>query len=48
MIRSKDPEDPGGWGNSHIGPVPEGMVAWFVAVFVLAGICAVIGRRLSP
>jgi ubiquinol-cytochrome c reductase cytochrome c subunit len=47
VMRSKHPEDPGGWGIGHIGPVPEGMVAWFVAVFVLAGICAVIGRRLS-
>jgi ubiquinol-cytochrome c reductase cytochrome c subunit len=45
--RSKDPEDPGGWGIGHIGPVPEGIVAWFVAIFVLGGICAVIGRRLS-
>lgn len=45
--RSKHPEDPGGWGIGHIGPVPEGMVAWFVAVVVLAGTCAVIGRRLS-
>jgi quinol---cytochrome-c reductase cytochrome c subunit len=45
--RSKHPEDPGGFGLGHIGPVPEGMVAWFVAVFVLAGLCAVIGRRLS-
>ncbi|MGN6664814.1 MAG: cytochrome bc1 complex diheme cytochrome c subunit [Solirubrobacterales bacterium] len=46
--RTKHPEDAGGWGIGHIGPVPEGMVAWFVAVFVLAGLCAVIGRRLSP
>lgn len=45
--RSKHPEDPGGWGIGHIGPVPEGMVAWFVAIFVLGGLCAVIGRRLS-
>jgi ubiquinol-cytochrome c reductase cytochrome c subunit len=45
--RSKHPEDPGGWGIGHIGPVPEGIVAWFVAVSVLAGLCAVIGRRLS-
>jgi ubiquinol-cytochrome c reductase cytochrome c subunit len=44
---TKHPEDAGGWGIGHIGPVPEGIVAWFVAVFVLAGLCAVIGRRLS-
>jgi ubiquinol-cytochrome c reductase cytochrome c subunit len=47
VMRSKHPEDAGGWGIGHIGPVPEGIVAWFVAVFVLAGLCAVIGRRLS-
>jgi len=47
VTRSKHPEDPGGWGIGHIGPVPEGIVAWFVAVFVLAGICTVIGGRLS-
>lgn len=45
--RSKHPEDAGGWGIGHLGPVPEGIVAWLIAVFVLAGLCAVIGRRLS-
>jgi ubiquinol-cytochrome c reductase cytochrome c subunit len=47
VMRSKHPDDAGGYGLGHIGPVPEGMVAWFVAAFVLAGLCAVIGRRLS-
>jgi ubiquinol-cytochrome c reductase cytochrome c subunit len=43
---SKHPDDRGGWGIGHIGPVPEGMVAWFVAAFVLVGICVVIGEKL--
>jgi ubiquinol-cytochrome c reductase cytochrome c subunit len=43
---SKKPEDRGGWGIGHIGPVPEGMLAWFVAAFVLVGFCALIGERL--
>ncbi|HET9185967.1 MAG TPA: c-type cytochrome [Solirubrobacterales bacterium] len=47
VMTSKSPEDPGGIGIGHIGPVPEGMVAWLVAAVVLAGLCAVIGRRLS-
>lgn len=47
VMRSRHPEDPGGWGIGHIGPVPEGMVAWLVAAVVLVGACAVIGRRLS-
>ena len=31
----------------EIGPVPEGMVAWAVAAFVLVGTCVVIGKRLK-
>jgi ubiquinol-cytochrome c reductase cytochrome c subunit len=43
---SKKPRDRGGWGIGHIGPVPEGMVAWFIAAVVLVGLCALIGERL--
>jgi ubiquinol-cytochrome c reductase cytochrome c subunit len=43
---SKKPQDPGGWGIGHIGPVPEGMVAWFIAAVLLVGLCAVIGERV--
>ncbi len=44
---SKHPEDRGGLGIGHIGPVPEGMVAWLIAAVVLTGLCMVIGRRLG-
>jgi ubiquinol-cytochrome c reductase cytochrome c subunit len=43
---AKKPHDRGGWGIGHIGPVPEGMVAWFIAAFVLVGLCGLIGERL--
>jgi len=43
---SKKPDDSGGWGIGHIGPVPEGIVAWFIAGFVLVGLCALIGERV--
>lgn len=39
------PDDAGGWGIGHIGPVPEGLVAWFIAAIVLVGVCMVIGKR---
>lgn len=42
---SKHPDDRGGWGIGHLGPVPEGMVAWFVAAIVLVGVCVLIGKR---
>lgn len=28
---AKQPEDRGGWGIGHIGPVPEGMISWLLA-----------------
>jgi ubiquinol-cytochrome c reductase cytochrome c subunit len=42
---NQSPNDAGGWGIGHIGPVPEGLVAWFVAAIVLVGVCVVIGER---
>jgi ubiquinol-cytochrome c reductase cytochrome c subunit len=37
--------DRGGWGIGHIGPVPEGMVAWFVAVPFVLLVARLIGER---
>lgn len=39
------PDDRGGWGIGHIGPVPEGAIAWLLAGVALVGVCVVIGRR---
>jgi ubiquinol-cytochrome c reductase cytochrome c subunit len=46
VLWTRHPSNEGGWAIGNIGPVPEGMVAWFVAVVVLAGGCVLIGRRL--
>jgi ubiquinol-cytochrome c reductase cytochrome c subunit len=46
VLSTRNPDDAGGFGIGHIGPVPEGMVAWLVAAFVLVAICVVIGERL--
>jgi ubiquinol-cytochrome c reductase cytochrome c subunit len=42
---TKHPDDAGGLGIGHIGPVPEGMVAWLIAAVVLVGVCVLIGKR---
>lgn len=47
VLASQHPEDPGGLGIGHLGPVPEGIVTWLVAGFVLTGVCVLIGRRLK-
>lgn len=42
---AKSRRDPGGWGIGRLGPVPEGLVAWFIAGVALVGCCLVIGAR---
>jgi quinol---cytochrome-c reductase cytochrome c subunit len=44
---AKSPDDRGGWAIGHLGPVPEGLVTWFLACTVLIGVCIVIGKRLK-
>jgi ubiquinol-cytochrome c reductase cytochrome c subunit len=43
---AQDPYDAGGWGINHLGPFPEGMVAWLIAIVVLVATCMVIGKRM--
>jgi ubiquinol-cytochrome c reductase cytochrome c subunit len=40
------PDNRGGWSLGNIGPVPEGLVSWFIAGSALLGVCLVIGKRL--
>jgi ubiquinol-cytochrome c reductase cytochrome c subunit len=40
------PDDRGGWGIGHLGPIPEGIVAWLLAGAVLVGLCMLLGGRL--
>jgi ubiquinol-cytochrome c reductase cytochrome c subunit len=43
---AKHPDDRGGWAIGHIGPWPEGMVAWLLATTALVAVCTIFGRRL--
>ena len=42
---AKHPDDRGGWGIGHLGPVPEGMVAWFAGAAALLVIARLLGER---
>jgi ubiquinol-cytochrome c reductase cytochrome c subunit len=44
---TQSPDDAGGFGIGHIGPVPEGLVAWLAALAALLLIARVIGERLG-
>ena len=43
---TKNPARPGGWGLGYLGPVPEGLVTWFIAIPALIVLCLLLGRRL--
>jgi ubiquinol-cytochrome c reductase cytochrome c subunit len=44
---AKNPDHPGGWPLGYLGPVPEGLVTWFLASVALVAVCVVIGKRLG-
>jgi ubiquinol-cytochrome c reductase cytochrome c subunit len=46
VIYSRHPDDRGGWALGHVGPVPEGLVTWFIGIAAIVATCLVIGRRL--
>jgi ubiquinol-cytochrome c reductase cytochrome c subunit len=43
---AKNPDDRGGWALGHLGPVPEGLVTFFIAAVALVLTCMAIGKRL--
>jgi ubiquinol-cytochrome c reductase cytochrome c subunit len=47
VVWTRHPDDAGGWGISNIGPIPEGMVAWFVGLVALVIVARLIGERTT-
>ena len=43
---AREPQDPGGWALGHIGPIPEGAVAWLLAGGALVLVALLIGDRV--
>jgi ubiquinol-cytochrome c reductase cytochrome c subunit len=47
VLWTRKPYDAGGWGIYNLGPIPEGMVAWFVALAALVIVARLIGERTA-
>ncbi|MDQ6746059.1 MAG: cytochrome c, partial [Actinomycetota bacterium] len=47
VIWTRRPQNDGGWGIYNLGPIPEGMVAWFLGLAALVLVCRLIGERLD-
>jgi ubiquinol-cytochrome c reductase cytochrome c subunit len=45
VLWTRHPSDSGGWGLDNIGPIPEGLAAWFIAVLALLIVARLIGER---
>jgi hypothetical protein len=41
---AKRPTDAGGWSIDHLGPFPEGMITWLLAIPLLLVVCRAIGK----
>ncbi len=47
VLWTRRPEDSGGWGIYNLGPIPEGMVAWFMGLAAMVLVARLIGERLD-
>jgi ubiquinol-cytochrome c reductase cytochrome c subunit len=45
VVSTQNPDDAGGWGIGHLGPVPEGMVAWLIGLASLLVVARLAGER---
>jgi ubiquinol-cytochrome c reductase cytochrome c subunit len=45
VVWTRHPDNAGGWGIYNLGPIPEGMVAWFLGLLALVIVARLIGER---
>jgi ubiquinol-cytochrome c reductase cytochrome c subunit len=46
VLSTRRPDNRGGWGIGNLGPIPEGLVTWWIAAPLLLLACMMVGRRL--
>ena len=47
VVWTRHPDNAGGWGIYNIGPIPEGIVAWFIGLVALVIVARLIGERMD-
>lgn len=45
VLSTRHPDNRGGWGIGNIGPIPEGLVTWWIAAPLLIGLCMLLAKR---
>lgn len=46
VLSTRHPADRGGWGIANLGPIPEGVVTWLIAMVALVAVCVLLGKRV--
>ena len=46
VLSTRHPTNRGGWGIGNLGPIPEGLVTWWIAAPLLLLSCIALGRRM--
>ncbi len=46
VLSTRHPPNRGGWGIGNLGPIPEGLVTWWIAAPLLLLSCLAVGRRM--
>jgi ubiquinol-cytochrome c reductase cytochrome c subunit len=47
VLYTRHPDNAGGWGIDNIGPIPEGLAAWFIALVAMLIVARLIGERME-
>jgi ubiquinol-cytochrome c reductase cytochrome c subunit len=47
VISTRHPNDRGGWGIGNIGPIPEGLVTWWIAAPLILFLCLMLAKRFK-
>ncbi len=45
VLSTRHPSNHGGWGIGNLGPIPEGLVTWWIAAPLLIIGCLLVGRK---
>lgn len=48
VLYTQRPYNAGGWAIDNIGPIPEGIVAWFIGLLALVIVARLIGETMAP
>jgi len=47
VLSTRNPVNHGGWGIGNLGPIPEGIIVWWVAIPLVIAVCMILAKRLG-